>query len=71
MDEAWNFREAYHTAYKIKTAQDAFCDAVEAEDWAIVDGKEIPEDYQWESLVDVLRGKVRVRLMSLHLLLYC
>lgn len=60
MDAAWNFREAYHTANEIKIAQDTFCDAVEAEYWDVVDGKDIPEDYQWESLVDVLRGKVRV-----------
>ncbi|KAF7778394.1 hypothetical protein Agabi119p4_2739 [Agaricus bisporus var. burnettii] len=63
MDAAWNFREAYHTANEIKIAQDAFCDAVEAEYWDVVDGKDIPEDYQWESLVDVLRGKVR---LSVH-----
>jgi hypothetical protein len=60
MDAAWNFRQAYHTANQVKIAQDTFCDAVEAGDWDTVDGQEIPEDYQWESLVDVLRGKVRV-----------
>ncbi|KAF5344401.1 hypothetical protein D9756_011347 [Leucocoprinus leucothites] len=63
MDAAWNFRQAYHTANDIKNAQDAFCDAVEAEEWDAVDGKTLPEDYQWESLVDVLRGKVR---LSIH-----
>ncbi|KXN85953.1 hypothetical protein AN958_10661 [Leucoagaricus sp. SymC.cos] len=63
MDAAWNFRQAYHTANQIKLAQDAFCDAVEAGDWENVDGKDIPVDYQWESLVDVLRGKVR---LSIH-----
>ncbi|KAF5347941.1 hypothetical protein D9756_010123 [Leucocoprinus leucothites] len=60
MDAAWNFRQAYHTANDIKNAQDAFCDAVEAEEWDAVDGKSLPEDYQWESLVDILRGKVRL-----------
>jgi hypothetical protein len=64
MDGSWNFRQAYNTANDIKTAQDTFCDAVEAKDWVSVDGKEVPEDYQWESLVDVLRGKVRVRYFS-------
>ncbi|KXN82271.1 hypothetical protein AN958_02792 [Leucoagaricus sp. SymC.cos] len=59
MDAAWNFRQAYHTANQIKLAQDVFCDAVEAGDWENVDGKDMPVDYQWESLVDVLRGKVR------------
>ncbi|KAF9449461.1 hypothetical protein P691DRAFT_853918 [Macrolepiota fuliginosa MF-IS2] len=63
MDAAWNFRQAYHTAKQIQVAQDAFCDAAEAGYWDAVDGKEIPEDYQWESLVDVLRGKVR---LSIH-----
>jgi hypothetical protein len=65
MDAAWNFRQAYHTAEGIKIAQDTFCDAVEAENWDVADGTDVPEDYQWESLVDVLRGKVRVsRFMS-------
>lgn len=61
MDASWNFRQAYNTANEIKISQDAFCDAVENGDWESVDGKSVPEDYQWESLVDVLRGKVRVR----------
>ncbi|KAJ6616621.1 hypothetical protein B0H10DRAFT_2164595 [Mycena sp. CBHHK59/15] len=61
MDTAWNFRHAYNEALKIKKAQDAFCDAAEHGAW---DGKtEFPESFQWESLVDVLRVRVK---LSVH-----
>ncbi|KAF8958055.1 hypothetical protein BDZ97DRAFT_1950338 [Flammula alnicola] len=46
MDGQWNFRHAYDEARKIRDAQNAFC-------------AKFPEDLQWESLVDVLRGRVK------------
>ncbi|KDR69239.1 hypothetical protein GALMADRAFT_128703 [Galerina marginata CBS 339.88] len=67
MDAQWNFRHAYDEARKIRDAQDIFCAKVEAGDWVglVEEEKEekFPEDLQWESLVDVLRGRVKV---SIH-----
>ncbi|KAJ7105170.1 hypothetical protein C8R44DRAFT_715403 [Mycena epipterygia] len=61
MDSAWEFRRAYNEARKIKDAQDGFCAAAEQGLW---DGKApFPESLQWESLVDVLRGRVK---LSVH-----
>ena len=77
MDGAWNFRNAYNEARKVKEAQDQFCKHAEAGEWDMLEsdltghkGKKkhknlpaFPEDLQWESLVDVLRGKVKVRIL--------
>ncbi|KAJ7251954.1 hypothetical protein C8J57DRAFT_1187793 [Mycena rebaudengoi] len=61
MDAAWNFRQAYNEALKIKTAQDEFCAAAARGAW---DGQsKFPASLQWESLVDVLRGRVK---LSVH-----
>ncbi|KAG6834546.1 hypothetical protein H0H93_009038 [Arthromyces matolae] len=69
MDSAWNFRQAYETARKIKVSQDAFCARVEkirhGSWWSESIHKKIaalgafPQDLQWEALVDVLRGRVK------------
>lgn len=59
MDSAWAFRQAYDEGRKIKNAQDVYCAKVEAGAWD--DLGELPESLQWESIVDVLRGKVKVR----------
>ncbi|KAF7364300.1 Composite domain of metallo-dependent hydrolase [Mycena sanguinolenta] len=57
MDAAWGFRQVYNEARKLRDAQDAFC----AAPW---DGRSaFPEDLQWEALVDVLRGRVK---LSVH-----
>lgn len=67
MDSAWAFRSAYEAARKVKVAQDEFCAMAEAGAWdelGELDGLEggaFPESLQWEALVDVLRGKVKVR----------
>lgn len=58
MDSAWNFRSAYNEARKIRDAQDAFCDRVKHGQAA--DEEAFPENLQWEALVDVLRGRVKV-----------
>ncbi|KAF8206096.1 hypothetical protein K438DRAFT_1817821 [Mycena galopus ATCC 62051] len=61
MDSAWEFRRAYDTARKIRDAQDEFCAAAQAGTW---DGRStFPESLQWEALVDVLRGRVK---LSVH-----
>ncbi|KAI0748925.1 composite domain of metallo-dependent hydrolase [Fomes fomentarius] len=59
MDTAWAFRQAYEQARKIKAAQDEFCDKATRGDWAGLG--EYPEDLQWEALVDVLRGRVKIQ----------
>lgn len=61
MDSAWAFRQAYDEARKIKQAQDQYCDLAEKGDWNKLG--DWPESLQWEALVDVLRGKVRVSLV--------
>ncbi len=54
-------RHSYDTARKIKGKQDAYCSKALAGHW---DGLgEYPEDLQWEALVDVLRGRVKVCFM--------
>jgi hypothetical protein len=63
LDSGWNFRAAYDIARKLRDAQDAFCAKVESNSWDDLAGKTFPEDLQWESLVDVLRGRVK---LSVH-----
>ena len=58
MDTAWAFRQAYEHARQIKDAQDEFCEKATRGDWSGL--TEYPEDLQWEALVDVLRGRVKV-----------
>ncbi|EIN09191.1 hypothetical protein PUNSTDRAFT_134356 [Punctularia strigosozonata HHB-11173 SS5] len=60
MDSAWSYRAAYEEARKIKRAQDEYCATAEAGLWSAIEGKEFPENLQWEMLVDVLRGRVKV-----------
>ncbi|KAI0266870.1 carbohydrate esterase family 9 protein [Gloeopeniophorella convolvens] len=59
MDTFWAFRQAYDKARQIKEKQDAYCGAARAGKWTGLG--EFPEDLQWEALVDVLRGRVRVQ----------
>jgi hypothetical protein len=67
MDAQWNFRNAYNEAKKVKDDQDAFCQKVEAEKWeSLCDEDKFPESLQWESLVDVLRGRVKVSTVHLY-----
>ena len=66
MDAQWNFRNAYNEATKIKQNQDAFCEKVEDDDeWtSICEQDKVPESLELESLVDVLRGKVKVSVLQ-------
>ncbi|KAJ7154783.1 carbohydrate esterase family 9 protein [Mycena filopes] len=59
MDTQWAFRQAYNTARIIKDKQDAFCAKALAGQWTGLG--DFPEDLQWEALVDVLRGRVKVQ----------
>jgi hypothetical protein len=58
MDTQWAFRQGYNTARLIKEKQDAYCAKAVAGQWK--DLGNFPEDLQWEALVDVLRGRVKV-----------
>ncbi|KAG2742359.1 hypothetical protein P692DRAFT_20879650 [Suillus brevipes Sb2] len=60
LDSGWNFRAAYDQARKLRDTQDAFCAKAESNSWDDLAGKTFPEDLQWESLVDVLRGRVKL-----------
>ncbi|KAG6891465.1 hypothetical protein C0992_006196 [Termitomyces sp. T32_za158] len=48
----------YEKARKIKDSQDRYCAKALSNQWR--DLGEFPEDLQWEALVDVLRGRVKV-----------
>lgn len=52
----------YDKARQIKAKQDAYCSAAVAGQWTGLG--EFPDDLQWEALVDVLRGRVRVCSLS-------
>ncbi|KAJ8522890.1 hypothetical protein ONZ45_g603 [Pleurotus djamor] len=58
MDAAWQFRNAYNEAKKVKDKQDDFCARVDSGE---VPAEEFPESpLEWEALVDVLRGRVKI-----------
>ncbi|KAF8750694.1 Carbohydrate esterase family 9 protein [Rhizoctonia solani] len=56
MDSIWEFRKAYNSAREVKQQQDAFCARADA------GTGNFPEDLQFEALVDVLRGRVKVNI---------
>ena len=58
MDNIWAFSDIYDKARKIKEEQDTFCEKIENGRWAGL--REFPEELQYEALVDVLRGRVKV-----------
>ncbi|KAF8305035.1 hypothetical protein DL93DRAFT_2233252 [Clavulina sp. PMI_390] len=66
MDTIWAFRSAYNEARKLKLEQDAYCAKAQAHQWTGLPAQ-VPKDLQWEALVDVLRGRVKVN-PSQHLL---
>ncbi|PFH51276.1 hypothetical protein AMATHDRAFT_142867 [Amanita thiersii Skay4041] len=59
MDTMWTLRLAYNEARKIMKEQDLYCERAEAGLWNQIQSF-FPENLQWEVLVDVLRGKVKV-----------
>lgn len=58
MDNIWDMRQAYDTARKIMEKQNEYCEKVVADKWENLGA--FPEDLQWESTVDLLRGRVKV-----------
>ncbi|KAI5114720.1 hypothetical protein M0805_001359, partial [Coniferiporia weirii] len=59
MDNIWAFREVYDKARQIKEKQDSYCEKALASEWTGLGS--FPDDLQWEALVDVLRGRVKVQ----------
>ncbi|KAF8640067.1 hypothetical protein AX17_001308 [Amanita inopinata Kibby_2008] len=59
MDTVWALRSAFNEARRIKNEQDAFCAKVEAGLWDSAE-PHFPESLQWEMLIDVLRGRVKI-----------
>lgn len=51
---------SYEHARQIKDKQDEHCSKAFADEWKGLG--EFPEDLQWEALVDILRGKVKVNI---------
>ncbi|EUC66936.1 carbohydrate esterase family 9 protein [Rhizoctonia solani AG-3 Rhs1AP] len=60
MDSIWNFRQAYNRAHEVLNKQDEYCASAQAGRWSDIQGKDFPEDLEYESLVDVLRGRTKV-----------
>lgn len=58
MDNIWAFREIYDKARQIKEQQDEYCTKALNSDWEGLGT--FPEELQYEALVDVLRGRVKV-----------
>ncbi|KAK7470198.1 hypothetical protein VKT23_001636 [Stygiomarasmius scandens] len=63
MDNIWSFRKAYSTAQSIKQSQDDFCSSALSNSWSSIGGSSatFPESLEWEALVDVLRGRVKIQ----------
>ncbi|GAW06441.1 carbohydrate esterase family 9 protein [Lentinula edodes] len=59
VDTIWAYRQGYEEARKLKVKQDAYCEKAVAGHWDNIG--DFPEDLQWEALVDVLRGKVKIQ----------
>ena len=48
----------YNEARKVKDAQDAYCEKALAGKWEGLG--DFPEEFKWDQLVEVLRGRVKV-----------
>ncbi|KAL5523424.1 hypothetical protein ACEPAG_7597 [Sanghuangporus baumii] len=58
MDNIWAFREIYDKARQRKEKQDEYCTKVLSDNWEGLGA--FPDGLQYEALVDVLRGRVKV-----------
>ncbi|KAK0457772.1 uncharacterized protein EV420DRAFT_1271277 [Desarmillaria tabescens] len=59
MDTIWALRDGYEKARQIKEEQDDYCVKALTGNWQGLGA--FPEELQWEALVDVLRGRVKVQ----------
>ncbi|CAE6451854.1 unnamed protein product [Rhizoctonia solani] len=62
MDSIWNFRQAYSRAREVLNKQDRYCTSAQTGRWNDVRGQDFPQDLEYESLVDVLRGRTKVHI---------
>ncbi|CAE6499562.1 unnamed protein product [Rhizoctonia solani] len=60
MDSIWNFRQAYNRAREVLKKQDEYCASAQEGRWDDILGEDFPGDLEYESLVDVLRGRTKV-----------
>jgi hypothetical protein len=67
VDTVWSQRQAYDKARSIKQAQDDYCEKALEDKWEGLGT--FPEELQWEALVEVLRGHVKVCVSVLALVL--
>jgi len=58
------FVQRYNKATQIKERQDEYCARALSGNWGGLG--EFPDDLQWEALVDVVRGRVKVSLRPLR-----
>ncbi|KAF9474768.1 carbohydrate esterase family 9 protein [Pholiota conissans] len=58
MDTIWAFRQGYDKAREVKATQDTYCAKALRGEWNGLG--DFPENLQWEALVDVLRGRVKI-----------
>ncbi|KAG8717415.1 hypothetical protein FRC09_014312 [Ceratobasidium sp. 395] len=62
MDSIWQFRQAYDKARQLLHKQNDYCASAELGRWNEIREKDFPQDLEYEALVDVLRGKVKVHI---------
>ncbi|KAK6957921.1 hypothetical protein Daesc_000711 [Daldinia eschscholtzii] len=60
LGESYWFRKAYDNARRVKQEQDRWCEAASTEKGLSSITSEYPRSLEWQTLVDVLRGDVRV-----------
>ncbi len=61
MDTIWAIRSAYRKAQEMKNLQDVYCGKAEAGIWSEIQYQPFPTDFELETLVNVLHGKVKVK----------
>ncbi|KAI1779135.1 composite domain of metallo-dependent hydrolase [Hypoxylon cercidicola] len=60
LGESYWFRKAYDNAARLKRDQDRWCEAASTAQGLMSITREYPRSLEWQTLVDVLRGDVRV-----------
>ncbi|KAI1102341.1 composite domain of metallo-dependent hydrolase [Jackrogersella minutella] len=60
LGESYWFRKAYDNASRLKRKQDRWCEAASTEKGRASITQEYPRSLEWQTLVDVLRGDLRV-----------
>ncbi|KAI1377768.1 composite domain of metallo-dependent hydrolase [Hypoxylon crocopeplum] len=60
LGESYWFRKAYDNARRLKREQDRWCEAASTAKGAMLITQEYPRSLEWQTLVDVLRGDMRV-----------